>query len=60
MSKQITIKSGKHRGSWALMNETGFGSNGESAQYRAIGKSGKLLNKAINLSKKQVATIEAA
>ena len=57
----ITIKTGPHKGVWALMHKTGFGSKGASAQYRMVGKSGKLLaQKTLNLTSEQVAQVEAA
>lgn len=62
----FTIKTGPHQGSWKLMHATGFGSKGQSAQFRRIDAHGQILKgyaggkNTMNLTPEQVAQVQAA
>ena len=66
MVKKINIKTGPHAGNWELMSASGFGSTGESAQYRRVGRGGQMLKgfaggrNTLNLTAAQVAAVGGA
>ena len=66
MTKALNIKSGPHTVVWGLMFVSGYGEDGKAAQYRRLGRSGKILKgfaagrNTLNLTAAQVEAIAIA